>query len=338
MLWIPCGEIFAYLELVGITPSQPVSISAGEDSIPSLPDEPHGALTEDAVHELFEFSGGSAYKLPRGVFEAMLTALCEEQARSSGVALDPAQRVVWLRSLRLNEIVLARACAQGHEEAWNYFLERYSQPVLRAAMAITGNETLAADLADNLYAELYGLNLRDGERRSPLASYQGRGSLLGWLRTILAQRFVDHYRRTGREQPLECESRDGETSRFDPPAKAAEAVPDSSTMSRLSNAIQAALEGCDAEDRFLLASYYLDQRTLLEISRILHVHEATISRRLHRTTERLHKELLRHLQSQGLSKRAADEALGADPRDIELNLRQLLQTSSSQAFPQEEGQ
>ena len=42
--------------------------------------------------------------------------------------------------------------------------------------------------------------------------------------------------------------------------------------------------------------------------------------------------LLHHLQSGGLSKRAAEEALGTDPRDLELNLRKLLQTSQSQPF------
>lgn len=324
---------------MGITPSQPVSITAGEGPI-SLLSRPSQRLDKEALDELFELAAASAYQLPRGLFETVLTELGGERnyGYPAGETPDYAQRVSWLRSLRLNEIVLARACAEGNEDAWRYFLEQYRQPILRAAIAITHNETLAADLAENLYAELYGLNLRDGERRSPLASYQGRGSLLGWLRTILAQRYIDHYRRTGREQSLDEESGSGEINSFDPPAPEPAAIPDLSTLRHLSAAVQAALEQCDAEDRFLLASYYLDQRTLLEISKILHVHEATISRRLRRTTERLHKDLLRCLQSQGLSKPAAEEALGTDPRDIELNFRRLLQPSPWQPFSQEEGQ
>ena len=62
---------------------------------------------------------------------------------------------------------------------------------------------MGRDLADQLYAELYGLTVRDGERRCPLHSYRGRGSLMGWLRTTLAQRRVDHYRRTRHEEPIE---------------------------------------------------------------------------------------------------------------------------------------
>jgi RNA polymerase sigma-70 factor (ECF subfamily) len=320
---------------VGITPSQPVSIAADEGPLPSLT-----VLSQPLLDELFSSAAASAYNLPQTTFEAILTALGQEQnyGHPTEIAPTPDQRAAWLRSLRLNEIVLARACAQGHEEAWSYFLAQYRQPILRTAVAITRSETLAADLAENLYAELYGLNLRDGQRRSPLASYQGRGSLLGWLRTILAQRHIDHHRRTGRERSLDGESSSGEAFTLDPPAPEPTSTLEASTLTQLSSAIQSTLDQCDAEDRFLLASYYLDQRTLLEISKILHVHEATISRRLHRTTERLHKELVRHLQSQGLSKRAAEEALGADPRDIELNLRCLLQTSSSQPFSQEEGQ
>jgi len=46
----------------------------------------------------------------------------------------------------------------------------------------------------------------------------------------------------------------------------------------------------------------------------------------------LRKQLIDNLISCGLSKAAAVEALGADPRDIEINLRNLLQTSQVSAF------
>jgi RNA polymerase sigma-70 factor (ECF subfamily) len=91
----------------------------------------------------------------------------------------------------------------------------------------------------------------------------------------------------------------------------------------------------EAEDRFLLSAYYLDRQTLLQIARTLAVHEATISRRLKRLTDRLHGQLLKNLASAGLSRAAAEEALGADPRDIEINLRSLLQTSQNPTFSQQ---
>jgi RNA polymerase sigma-70 factor (ECF subfamily) len=45
--------------------------------------------------------------------------------------------------------------------------------------------------------------------------------------------------------------------------------------------------------------------------------------------------VLRNLQRDGLSRRAAEEALGADPRDVEVNLKKLLQNSQMEAFKEQ---
>jgi len=82
----------------------------------------------------------------------------------------------------------------------------------------------------------------------------------------------------------------------------------------------------------LLSSYFLDRQPLAQIARVLHVHEATISRRLKRLLTDLRKRLLQQLQAGGSSKRAAEEALGNDPRDLEINLRALLQSSQTTSF------
>jgi RNA polymerase sigma-70 factor (ECF subfamily) len=211
----------------------------------------------------------------------------------------------------------------GRDAAWQRFLDSYRSSLTQAAIAITGSATAGHELADSLYAELYGLRERDGQRRSPLASYSGRGSLLGWLRTTLAQRHVDHHRRTRREAPLD---------NVDPPTAEASSLPASAEVNRLQEAVSVSLRSLPAEDRFMLCAYFLDRQSLLEISRMIRVHEATVSRRLKRLVADLRKQLIHHLQSGGLSKRAAEEALGADPRDIELNLRALLQTSQRPPF------
>ncbi len=224
--------------------------------------------------------------------------------------------------------MLARACAAGNELAWEHFIAQHRQPLIRAAIAITGSETLGRDLADQLYAELYGLNTREGERRCPLLSYRGRGSLMGWLRTTLAQRHVDHHRRNRREQPLE--EIDAPTADVPPQTPGAE-------LSQLERAIEQALLERDAEERFLLAAYYLDGQTLFQIARVLGVHEATVSRKLRRATDDTRKQVLRNLERGGLSRRAAQEAMGADPRDLQVNLKKLLQHSQTEAFKEQAG-
>lgn len=256
---------------------------------------------------------------------SMVLALVGEKVNhglAPGLASSSAQKAAFFRSLHLGDLALANACALGREAAWEIFLARFRSSLTLAGVSITGSATLGQDLADSLYAELYGLRQAGGERRSPLASYSGRGSLLAWLRATLVQRFRDHHRRTYRESPLDD---------LDSPAPTA-ALPVPIELAQLTAAAVRTLQGLEAEDRFLLSAYYLDRQTLLQIARTLAVHEATISRKLKRLTGNLRKRLLANLISSGLSKAAAEEALGADPRDIEINLRKLLQTSQTPAF------
>ena len=244
-----------------------------------------------------------------------------------GVSATRTQIVAFWRSLQLRELALAHACALGRDAAWQQFMAVYKEPLTQAAIGITRSATLGQELADSFYAAMFGTNGRDGERRSPLAYYSGRGSFKGFLRAALAQSHVDHHRRTCRETPLPA---DDVT-----PAPVAPVPPAPAILSRLADSVKATLRALDPEERFLLSSWFLDQRTLLEISRTLRVHEATVSRRIGRLTARLHKELLASLQASGMSLAAAEEALGADPRDININLRSILQTSQSSAFTEQ---
>ena len=311
---------------------------------PAATDSTASALTPTLIHELWLAAEAEACGLTHEELSAALAAIATKYHYNQPPETHPtpAQQIAFYRALRLSELALAQACALGREPAWQRFLSLYRASLTQAAIAIAGSATLGHDLADSLYAELFGLSSKDGEigvpdgrslpggvkRRSPLASYSGRGSLLGWLRTTLAQRHIDHHRRTYRETPLN----DLDTAAT-PPA----ATPLPAELTHLTQAIARTLETLAPEDRFLLAAYFLDQQTLLQISRLLHVHEATVSRKLKRLTADLRKQLLRNLQSTGLSKRAAEEALGTDPRDLELNLRALLQTSQSPPFSAQKG-
>lgn len=240
-----------------------------------------------------------------------------------GPVLDSAQKAAFYRSIHLAELALAHGCALGREVAWERFLRLYRSSLTQAAVAICGSASLGQELADSLYAELYGLREVEGERRSPLGSYSGRGSLMGWLRTTLAQRHVNHHRTRHRDTPID---------EVDPPAPISAAMPVSADLARLADAVTLIIKPLGAEDRFLLSSYFLDRQTIHQIGRTLGVHESTISRRIKRLTGDLRQELIGSLRADGLSKRAADEALGADPRDLEINLRALLQSSQIGPF------
>jgi RNA polymerase sigma-70 factor (ECF subfamily) len=89
----------------------------------------------------------------------------------------------------------------------------------------------------------------------------------------------------------------------------------------IGTAVAQALAEVSAEERFLLASWYLDQRTLADIGRQLHVHESTISRRLDRVTGELRKRIRKRLQAAGLNSRECDELMEElDVRDLNVNV------------------
>ena len=106
---------------------------------------------------------------------------------------------------------------------------------------------------------------------------------------------------------------------------------------RLEQAVDEALRSLDPEDRFILASYFLDERTLAEIARSLSVHESTISRRVEKLTKNVRKQILKFLGGMGMSRREAEEALRADARDLRVDIRaSLAQDSAQVAFSDRE--
>ncbi|MGC2112830.1 MAG: sigma-70 family RNA polymerase sigma factor [Candidatus Korobacteraceae bacterium] len=246
---------------------------------------------------------------------------------------QPGEVQAVLVSLRLEELVLARACMAGHESAWEIFLTRYRSIMYEAAYKIARDEATARALADSLYAELYGVNQRGESRTSKLQYYLGRGSLAGWLRTVVAQEYINQYRRTRRETSMEAAIEEGKQFPATEPAESSPAD------ARLATTTASELAALDAQDRFLLAAYYLDRRTLAEIAKLLRVHESTISRKLDRATTRLRKGIRKRLLAAGMSPRQADEAMqDVDVRDLPVNVRETLGQGTQEAsFYKEKG-
>jgi RNA polymerase sigma-70 factor len=199
--------------------------------------------------------------------------------RFRGAAPSPDEVERYLETLRLEDLALACACAEGNEPAWEKFVADFRPELYRAGRAIAG-ESRGRELADSLYADLYGLEERENKRRSLLRSFYGRSRLTTWLRAVMAQRHVDELRRGKRMEPLE----DGAG---DPPrggGAAPEPDPDRARyLALLQAALTEALAGLEPRDRLRLASYYVEELTLAQIGRLLGEHEATVSRKLDRT-------------------------------------------------------
>lgn len=287
----------------------------------------------DFATPLYERSGAAAYGVSSEQFAAILDEILRKSLPVNSARTSPEQEMQqkadFCAGLRLEELALARACAAGNERAWQDFISRYRQKLHSMALHITRDGVHAAELADSLFADLYGVHARDGVRRSKFVFYTGRGSLEGWLRTVMAQEFINRYRKQKRTVSLEEQTEDG--------MQFAAAVPEPACASdqRLEQATDEALAELSSEDRFTLASYYLDGRTLAEIARTLGLHESSVSRRMDRLSTGLRKRILAGLRARGMSHAQATEALETDVRDIQLNLRsRLAQDSGAKTFPE----
>jgi RNA polymerase sigma-70 factor (ECF subfamily) len=265
-----------------------------------------------AAEELFPQCGGQRFGIGiAGLRDILHQVGCKYLSPGD----SPAGARHFFAALHLEELVLARACAAGNEAAWEAFLLRYREKLYSAAHHIAREDSAARELADSLYADLFGTAVREGKRVCKLDFYTGRGSLEGWLRTVLAQEYINRYRIRKRLVSLEEQEEGGE--QYAAPV----AEPQVEVDLRLQSAVDEALASLAPEERFLLSSYYLDHRTLAEVGRALGIHASNVSRRLEKLAAGIRGRIRNLLLKQGLSQRQAEELMEVDVRDLQVNIR-----------------
>jgi hypothetical protein len=226
------------------------------------------ALAPALVARLYAGSTAGRWNLSATEFE---DALARSVAHAfPGDAPAAAEMERYLTSLRLDDLALATACAAGSETAWDYFVGAYKAAIGRAADAMdrTGG---GRDLADALYADLFGLGGRDGVRRSLFRYFHGRSALGTWLRAVLSQRYVDRRRELNRLTPLpDDESRAPVAA---PAERTRPADPgETARLAALRDALSSAILALDARDRLRLSLYHVQNVKLAAIGRALGDH------------------------------------------------------------------
>ncbi len=267
-------------------------------------------IDEAVVERLYRQANASRWQVPVDHFASAL----EASAAKAFAGRTPSARDLerYLGTLRLEELALACACAAGHEAAWDHFVLEYRPVLYRAADAMDPSGG-ARELADSLYADLFGLQAEPsstpvgpastsvvsgfsrsgGQRRSLFRYFHGRSSLATWLRAVLAQRLVDRARARTRTAPLPDEE----------PAAPTERVPDPDRdryLPLIHAAFGDALARLDARDRLRLLYYYAQGLTLAQTGRLLREHEASVSRHLSSARKTIRREVERQLRETGL--------------------------------------
>src|SRR6186997_349652 len=248
-------------------------------------------MDQARLQRLCEKAQADRWKVPPEVFSNALERSAEKAF--AGRTPSDANLDRYYDALHLSDLALALACAIGDEEAWDHFVKEFRPAMYRAADAIDAGGG-ARDIAEALYAELFGLREKAGIRQSVFRYFHGRSSLATWLRSLISQRFVDRHRETRKLDPLPDES-----SAAPLRASSSSIDPDRARfVAAMRAALAAAIAALDPRDRFRLACYYAEEMTLAEIGKLTREHEATVSRQLARTRKAIREDVERRLREE----------------------------------------
>jgi len=269
--------------------------------------EKHATTIDEAVKRLISRAGNT-----RGIQAADLRPRVSSALEKYLFKVDaqPEHREVvsFIDEIRADDLCLIIACEKGDEKAWEDLVANFDSTVKSAARKISSNNEDAEDLASSIWAELYGLRQdADGNKKSKLAYYSGRGSLAGWLRAVVSQLAVDQYRKQSKFVQIE------ETREFENLAEEStnhslndqvvhhaenpeELLTEKRTGEDVSAALRTAINSLEPEDKLILKLYYFDDLKLKDIAATFGYHEATASRKLARIQTDVRKAVEKELK------------------------------------------
>ena len=267
----------------------------------------HKKTVEEAIEHLISRADNS-----RGLKGTDITARVEATLEKYLLGDNPNAAHIeienFVHEIRADDLCLIVACERGDERAWEDLVANFDSTVKSAARKMSSNNEDAEDLASSIWAELYGLRQdKDGNKKSKLAYYSGRGSLAGWLRAVVSQLAVDQFRKQSKfvqiEEDREFEKLANEAAHGDNnyfgshDDNAEDLLIEKQTSSDVSDALATAIAELEAEDRLILKLYYFDDLKLKDIAATFGYHEATASRKLTRIQTDIRKSVERQLRT-----------------------------------------
>jgi RNA polymerase sigma-70 factor (ECF subfamily) len=175
-----------------------------------------------------------------------------------------------LDALAAGDLFLACACGHGVTEAIDVLEREQFSRIREFAASVTTSPDLVKELAQQLRARML---VADGDRPPRILTYSGRGSLGGWIR-VSAVRLARDLGRS--ERALERAHGKLEVEVLDPEL----AYLKGTYGPAVSDAIEGALAGLDAEARGLLKMHYVDGLTIEQVGTAFAKSRATAARML----------------------------------------------------------
>jgi RNA polymerase sigma-70 factor len=262
------------------------------------------------------------YGVSAAVFETALRGAVDKYLVDASCGRFPttAEAQQFLQELQIADLFLAIACAEGNEFAWWDFDSGYRRYIERIAHHLASAENDAEEVIDHVYVELYGTRIVEGARQSKFATYTGRGTLKGWLRTIVWHAVIDMHRARRDEVPLDDWSESGGEAEDRPGFRAESGNSEREIFDRIARekyagasatAFDRAFGSLGDHERLLLLYYHVEELKLREIARLVEnsdsplrkwfqrqskkraatpesrVHESTVMRWLERTYQKV---------------------------------------------------
>lgn len=235
---------------------------------------------ESVIGQMFERCHENApnFAVTSECFSKSLNATVAKFADKSDDDLGEKEVTDFLGQIQADDLFMAIACANGNERAWWEFDQQHRSYMERVARHLARTEMDATDIVDAVYEQLYGTRIVDGERVSKFATYSGRGSIRGWLRTVIWHSLVDRHRAGHDEVSLDEMTENigegGAHANFaEQPADGDEAMVDQITRERYRKAtvtaIRSAFNDLDEHEKLILLYYHVENMKLREISRLV---------------------------------------------------------------------
>jgi RNA polymerase sigma-70 factor (ECF subfamily) len=309
--------------------------------------EKHSSAIDEAVSRLIS-RAEDARGLGSGDLRPRVDAVLGKYLFVEGDAAERRDVSAFVDELRADDLCLIIACERGDEKAWEDLVANFDSTVKSAARKISANSEDAEDLASSIWAELYGLRVdAEGNKKSKLAYYSGRGSLAGWLRAVCSQLAIDQFRKQSKfvqiEEAREFENLAEESSNHsgnDQVLHHVENPEDLLTAKRTSDDVSTALSTAIAsladEDRLIVKLYYFDDLKLKDIASTFGYHEATASRKLVRIQNDIRKGVEKELRkTHGWSDSEVKRHLSETAAKLGLSLEKMFATLIALAVVQD---
>lgn len=181
------------------------------------------------------------------------------------------------------DITLIEATLKGSRPAFQQLVERYQHFVFTIAYKILRTREEAEEAAQDVFVKVY----------KTLGSYEQKSKFSTWLYTVTYRTAID----IARKKQLLTDSIDNDDNFLQ--LEDAEDTPlEEVQQGDLQSQLQLAINQLRPDDAALITLFYLNEKTVKEISEIMDLTETNIKTKLHRTRETLRQYLSEHLKAE----------------------------------------